>query len=257
MKYSMLIVEDERWEREGLLDFLDWSGMDIHIAGSAKDGIEGLEMALQLQPDIIITDIKMPGIDGLEMSRQIKEKLPHTHIVILTGFGDFEFARQAIAFRVSGYVLKPVEEEDMLAVIHKVLKELAQDPALRTLQRVQSMMESKQGTKEEELISKVLQLVETQYSSPDISLKTVAAELFISPNYLGQLFRKATGAGFNDYLTDYRMHKAMELLRTTQHKVATIAAHVGIPNASYFSTVFKNHYGFTPGDYQETVHRDL
>jgi two-component system response regulator YesN len=251
----MLIVEDERWEREGLLDFLDWSGMGIEIVGAAKDGIEGLELALQLKPDIVITDIKMPGLDGLELSKRIKEKLVHTRIVILTGFGEFDFARQAIQYSVSGYVLKPVEEEDMHSVISKVLRELDQDQVGRTLQRVHAMADGKRGGKDEPLIDKMLHIVEHQYHSPDISLKTVAAELFISPNYLGQLFRKATGAGFNEYLTDYRMNKAKELLQTTQNTAASVAAAVGIPNASYFSTVFKNQFGFTPGEFQETIHR--
>jgi two-component system, response regulator YesN len=121
--YKLLIIEDERWEREGLLDFLDWNGLGIEIAGTASNGIEGIEMAQNICPEIIITDIKMPMMDGMEMSKKIKEFLPNTKIIILTGYDDFKYAKESISFNASAYILKPVEEEEMQEVIQKVIEE--------------------------------------------------------------------------------------------------------------------------------------
>jgi two-component system response regulator YesN len=120
--FTLLIVEDERWEREGLTEFLDWPALGIGKVETAFDGIDGLEKALQLQPDIIVTDIQMPGMNGLDMAKQIRDQLPQVHIVILTGYDDFEYAREAIRFHAAEYLLKPVEEEEMLAVMTRVVR---------------------------------------------------------------------------------------------------------------------------------------
>jgi two-component system response regulator YesN len=127
----MLIVEDERWEREGLAHFLDWPALGIGNVETAFDGIDGLEKALLLRPDIIVTDIQMPGMNGLEMAKQIREALPQVHIVILTGYDDFDYAREAIRFHAAEYLLKPVEEAEMLAVMTRVTGKCQEERLLR------------------------------------------------------------------------------------------------------------------------------
>ncbi|WP_219835614.1 response regulator [Paenibacillus sp. R14(2021)] len=125
--FKMLIVEDERWEREGLVDFLEWEAMGIGTVETACDGIEGLEKALALQPDIIVTDIQMPGMTGIEMAGRIREQLPQVRIVVLTGYDDFEFARGALRLGAVDYVLKPVEEEEMRSTMLKVVRDCEQE----------------------------------------------------------------------------------------------------------------------------------
>lgn len=541
--FKLLIVEDERWEREGLLNFLDWEELGIEIAGTACDGIDGIEQALRIVPDIIITDIKMPGIDGINMARKIKEIHPDTKIVIITGYDDFKLAKDAIAINTSAYVLKPVEEDEMLDVMKRVvllcekekkkleddcktenlLREsqhtvkikflqdlfegrLKSDNLLRQLtdlgivikdgrsvvmvikpymkdilnipsgefeynaimediskhinehygescmtvlsgnleaetlvslsisadndnllnmvidhlkkiifekygveldigigkniericdlhiscqQARQAMvhgrlwdlrgstyyndveklqqdfnndigvlltkvsyyskqlihavrsadeirvfnlldelfesLEQKKGagkdficnhlcgiisetslvlynmrnlieaniegesdackplleldslssiqeyifdfferslryisdkrnSKEDYIAQKVIQLIEQKYMT-DLCLKTISAEVVLSPNYVGSLFKRFTGKAFNDYLNEYRMEIAKELLKSSKNKVSYVAQKVGVSNTSYFCVVFKNTYGITPGEYQDTVVR--
>ncbi|MBW5445703.1 response regulator [Cohnella sp. CFH 77786] len=122
---SLLIVEDERWEREGLVDFLDWKSLGMEIIGTAFDGIDGYEKAIALRPDIIITDIRMPGMTGLEMAKRIREQLPDVRFVVLTGHGEFEYTREAISLHVDDYVLKPVEEKEIRRAMHRVSQECA------------------------------------------------------------------------------------------------------------------------------------
>lgn len=518
-KLKLLIVEDERWEREGLIHFIDWARLGIEVAGTAVDGIDGLEQAERLRPDIVITDIRMPGMDGIQMAKALREAMPEVHIVLLTGYDDFSYAMEAIKFKAEEYVLKPVEEGQMLEVMDRVagqcrraklrsedmvrLKEQVERQSLaerskrlsdllegkpdenggslsvlpaagsrdgsdyavwslkwtagaavqaealegllppetaaevtfiegleadwlalvsaprgtladgtraealaRELMRrlrgvppvigiggcitqpaalpegcrqarearrfaefwsregavsyrdiaqlhdaftsdaftvlnranaltrsiVQSVsaldypraaqaleelfawfevnkgagqafvhshlvnlvcelsilvngkdlyadvdMESdlrsmhrftaqylerafdifrqKRNDTEEYVITKVLQIIEQRYPSPDINLKTIAAEVFLSPNYLGAQFKKTTGKSFGDYLTEYRMEKAKERLRHPGAKVARVAEEVGIPNTSYFCVVFKNTAGMSPGEYQSIALR--
>ena len=129
--FKMLIVEDERWEREGLIDFLDWNEMGIEICGVACDGIEGLELVINLQPDIIITDIKMLELDGIEMSKKIRTIMPYVKIIIITGYDDFKFAQQAIKFNASAYLLKPITKDETIEAIQTVVKECEKEAKVR------------------------------------------------------------------------------------------------------------------------------
>lgn len=124
---KLLIVEDEKWEREGLMEFLDWGSLGIELSGAACDGFEGIDKACILRPDIIITDIKMPGMDGLKMSQSIREFIPDVKIIILTGYDDFKLAQEAININTYAYILKPVEEEELLEVLKKVKEECFSD----------------------------------------------------------------------------------------------------------------------------------
>ena len=124
---KMLIVEDEKWEREGLVDFLDWRDLGAELVGLACDGFEGIDKAQVIRPDIIITDIKMPGMDGLKMSRTIRTFLPNVKIIILTGYDDFKLAKEAISISANAYILKPVEEAEMEEVFKKVVEECRED----------------------------------------------------------------------------------------------------------------------------------
>ncbi|GFZ33773.1 hypothetical protein CSC2_42990 [Clostridium zeae] len=543
----MLIVEDERLEREGLLEFLDWSSFGIEVVETACDGIEGIELARKMRPDLIITDIKMSGMAGLEMSKKIKEFLPEVKIIILSGYNDFKFAKEAIRFQAYAYLLKPVEEKEMIEVIkgatnecikayemaleesknklqieesysvartqfiadlfegrvkkdelyeylkyfhinlikednilvmiirqsklndsviiyeqdlfniinnnidefknksyfnveksflykdsirnqlvacislnseedfdtllhyisnkylarikrennvelqigigkkvetiddihlsynsaleaiefgefwliqgltyyegveanskkfedrlcefvvkgnyfsknlvsalssseedkvyqlitdmfdyinntkctdrdilnnylyniinevslfvyniNKRTEEFMQDyndsiKAFMTLSNINAIKEyfytffgsvlaflnEKRGSKDESIVKKVIKLIDKKYMEC-ISLKTIASEVYLSPNYLGNIFKKVTGKTFNVYLCEYRMGKAKELLSKANKKVSIVAQEVGIPNTSYFCMVFKNTFGIAPGEFHEMVIR--
>lgn len=164
MLLRLLIVEDEKWEREGLIDFLDWNSFGIEIAGTARDGVEGYEEALRLKPDIILTDIKMPGMDGIEMSKKIKGIMPDTKIIILTGYDDFKYAKEAINFSANAYVLKPFEEDELIPVIEKVvaLCNDEKEKASREKRMVIQLNESKKAAKMNFLSEWVLGLVKDE-----------------------------------------------------------------------------------------------
>lgn len=120
---KILIVDDEAVIREGIIRSISWADYGIGIA-EASNGREALEMARELKPDIVITDIRMPVMDGLELSKRLKAMLPMVRLVILTGYGEFEFAKRAIEFRVSEFVLKPVGAEELVNVALKLRDEI-------------------------------------------------------------------------------------------------------------------------------------
>jgi two-component system response regulator YesN len=119
--YKLLIVEDEVWEREGLTDFLNWSELDIEVVGTAANGIQGIKMAKEHLPDIIMTDIRMPVMDGLKLSEEVKRFLPDCRIIIITGYDDFKYAKDAIHIGVYDYLLKPVQKQQLLNALNRTI----------------------------------------------------------------------------------------------------------------------------------------
>ena len=124
---KLFLVEDEYAIREGIKKSVHWEEEGYELVGEAPDGEVALPKILESRPDILITDIKMPFMDGLELSRQVKEKLPDIKIIVLSGFDDFNYAKQAISIGVEEYILKPVTEESLLEVLNKVSKNISRD----------------------------------------------------------------------------------------------------------------------------------
>lgn len=122
--YRLLIVDDEEIEREGMAQFIDWAQYDVELAGTAWNGVEGLEKIQSLKPDIVLTDIKMPVMDGIELIRRAKKERLDVEFVVLSGYGEFEFTSQAMEQGVRHYLLKPCDEEQIITVLDKVKQEL-------------------------------------------------------------------------------------------------------------------------------------
>src|SRR3954467_8592806 len=117
--YKLLIVDDDEMMREGIEKNINWFELGFQVVGTAADGEEGLELAHQFKPDIVLSDIEMPFMDGIEMGKQILESYPITKLVFLTGYEDFSYAKKALQIKACEYVLK-YEDNDM--IVDDVLK---------------------------------------------------------------------------------------------------------------------------------------
>lgn len=104
--YSLIIVEDEDIIRSGLQGTIDWESMGFRLTGIARDGYEGLKLAKSQCPDVVLTDIKMPEYDGIRLIKEIKQFNPNIEVVFLSGYADFEYARQAVQYDAYAYILK-------------------------------------------------------------------------------------------------------------------------------------------------------
>lgn len=122
--YTLLIVDDEEIEREGMAQFIPWDSYEIKVVSTARNGAEGLEKIAKFRPDLAIVDIKMPVMNGIEMIRQAKEQYPDMTFVVLSGYGDYEFTSQAMELGVRHYILKPCDESKMISVLNKAFAEL-------------------------------------------------------------------------------------------------------------------------------------
>jgi two-component system response regulator YesN len=116
---KLVIADDEVKTLEGIEECLDWSGFGIEIAGRARNGLSALELVRKLEPDILLTDIKMPKLDGIELSMILREEFPKLKIIFITGYADLGYIKSAFKYDVIDYILKPVDPDELEAVVAK------------------------------------------------------------------------------------------------------------------------------------------
>lgn len=129
--YKIILIDDEDEVREGIKSRTDWASCGFDMVGDFANGRDALDSLEQLQPDIVITDICMPFMDGLELTARIAEQYRDVVVVIVTGYEDFEYAKQAIKLKVKDYLLKPVNLQEFTAFLHKMKLELDEAKAKR------------------------------------------------------------------------------------------------------------------------------
>ena len=125
--YKIMLVDDEEEVRTSIIRKIDWQDAGFEVIGDAENGKEALEKIEQNEPDVVMTDIRMPYMDGLEMAENIRQRYPSIKIVIFSGFDEFEYAKKAIKLNVIEYILKPVNVEELTAILKKIKKNLDEE----------------------------------------------------------------------------------------------------------------------------------
>ena len=176
---DIVIIDDEPKIRKGLQHILD-KQLAWNVTGVFENGLDALEYLEEHVVDVIVTDIKMPEMNGLEMIARLREKNMRASVIILSGYSNFNFAQQAIELGVFRYMLKPTNPKELLQVLEKIEKER---------QSVQDKTSEKKVTVGNLLIKKAVEYIEHNYSFK-ISVKEIASHLYVSPNYLSNLFKQ-------------------------------------------------------------------
>ena len=154
---KVLIADDEEKICQLIIKLINWEEMGLTVAATASNGLEALEQAEIYKPEIVITDIRMPGIDGMELIQKVKEKLPDTEIIIISGYRHFEYAQTAIRYGVRDYLLKPIKKEelkDTLQRITEIYKE--KNEQLNFEERVRLALKNDAGKLRTSFVSRVI-----------------------------------------------------------------------------------------------------
>ncbi|MDI4649241.1 response regulator transcription factor [Cohnella hashimotonis] len=256
---SVLIVDDEHLVRKGLRMTIDWRSLGYEVAGEASNGLEALQLVGSLKPDVVITDVRMPLMDGIEFMREIRRQALQTRLVVISGYEDFAYAKGAVDYGADGYILKPVDNSQLVALLDKLAKEIRQDSLLqqlyreRLIGRLASLLNEiriRKVGQTHALVEEVLRVIESCYME-DLSVKLLADRLHISPYYMMRVFKERQNKTINTYLTEYRVERAKRLLADRRTKVYEVGAMVGFPDPKYFSQVFKKIVAMTPKEYQQ------
>ena len=123
---KLIIADDEKWVRTTVKTLIPFEALGISLACEAANGIEALELCRQHRPDILVTDIMMPGLNGLELIREVRHLLPDLKIIIISGYSDFEYAKTAMKYGITDYLLKPVDEDELLQVLERIRTEIGE-----------------------------------------------------------------------------------------------------------------------------------
>lgn len=129
--YRILIADDEEQIREGIIKKIDWEKIGYTIVGSAENGLDALEKAEHLHPDVVMTDIKMPFMDGLELGEKLRASMPAVKLIIFSGFDEFEYAQQAIKMNAAEYILKPINSEELTETLKKIKIQIDREVAAK------------------------------------------------------------------------------------------------------------------------------
>lgn len=126
-KYTVLLVDDEEEVIRVIMKKMDWEGLGFSVIGYANNGVRALEMIEEFQPDVVMTDIRMPYMDGMELANRVKAEFPAAKLLIFTGFDEFEYAREAVHLEVEEYILKPVNAVELTSVFTQLKRKMDQE----------------------------------------------------------------------------------------------------------------------------------
>lgn len=243
---KVLVVDDESVVRRGIVLGVDWAAMGCVVVGEATNGEEGIAAVERYSPNLIITDVRMPRMDGIEMMNRLREKGCRAHVIVLTAYSDFSYARSALQFGADDYLLKPFRDQELVAAIDRVRQKERELTALTP----QSILPLTKGDKSKYVLQ-ALSYIGEHYGDENISITTIAQHLGVSEGHLSHVFKKETSYTVIGYLTQYRVHTAMKLLQDCRYKVYEVSEMVGYRDVAYFSSTFKKLAGVSPSEYQD------
>jgi len=247
--YKLLIVDDEPQILEGMKRTLDWEKYGFGRIETSETYEGAISKAVELIPDLAIFDVcigKQRGYDAIHKLNELR--LPSKYIM-MSGYGEFQYALEALRCGVKDYLLKPVDRTKLQQLVERIIVDDLKgtvEGADRDDQSVDPVL----GVRYDglsKLTNRILLIVKAEYDQ-NLSLKSVAERFRMNGTYLGQLFLKETHRKFSEYLMAYRMLRAQERILTTDEKIMYIAISVGYPNLNYFYSHFHAYFGKSPSD---------
>jgi two-component system response regulator YesN len=227
---------------------IDWKSLKVDLVAKASNGIEGEKAIEKYHPDIVITDIRLPGKDGLEML----SNFPDVRSVILSGFSDYKYMKKAIKIGVEDYLLKPVDNNELLKTISNIVEELDAEKLLKAKSNIENEVVPLEKNFNNHLINSAINYISENYSS-SIGLQEAAAALNVSETHLSRLFKEVSNVNFLYYLNAFRINKSIYLLKNSTINISEIAFNCGFLNPGYYTKIFKRFLGITPTAYREKL----
>lgn len=255
-KIKVFLVDDEYLERTLLRYSVPWEELGLEIVGEAESGEEMMEKIKSASPDIIFTDICMPFMDGLQMSKIVKEQYSDIEVVIITGHRDFSYAKNAIHIGVSEYLLKPIDKQEVIDISQKIKNRIKNRKEMnlqyQLIHDIQNSGISLTADKKcSELVTHAIKIIEDSLSNSELSLKSIAQDLYVNPSYLCRVFKREARENITDYILQLRIKRSIEYLKNTNLKAYEIAEKVGISDSHYFSILFKKQVGKSIQEYKK------
>lgn len=223
---------------------------------TAKDGKDGIEMAEQCMPDVVITDVMMPVKNGYEFCKEMKESLllNHIPIVMLTAKTSEEDHLQGLKYGVEAYIRKPFQEEELLIRIENILesRKILKEKYLKAIETSvsDSHLHNDNNLK---FLQKVINVIHSNLNNPDFNATFLADKMAMSTSQLSRKLNQITGFSTTSYILQVKLSKAKTMLHDATVSLGAVSDTCGFYDLSYFSRIFKKEFGMSPSQYQKNI----
>jgi len=238
--FRTIVAEDEKLIASNIAKNISSCDASFEVLAVCYDGLSALKAIEQYNPHVLFTDIKMPLMDGLSLIENVHNNNPHVRCVLISGYGEFEYAKTAIKCNAFDYLLKPLNKFELSKTLRKIKDELLSEQALLNTER---------ETSTEDVVNSIVQYLHINFAN-EINFTQIASDYNFSASYLTKIFKEHTGTSPIKYLIEYRIRVAKTLLKDTKLTVMEIAEKTGFKDQFYFSKCFKNYCGVTPSQYK-------
>ncbi len=241
--YRVFIIDDEPIAIIGINMTFEWEKYGFSVVGETTDALCAVEMAEELMPDVIFTDIVMPDITGLELIKKIRQRRIDTEFVIVSGHNDFLYTKQAIQQGIFDYCLKPIKKTEAVELLERLKNYLDEKNGLTNLAMLSG------GEIRNARLKNIVEYINDNYAD-GIKLSKVAERFGLNSNYLSTLFKQELGLSFSQYINNVKMISATEQLKETDKSIEKIASDLGM-EYYYFMKLFRKTYKITPAQFRK------
>lgn len=262
--YRVLIADDENKIRNVLKALIHWKELGLELACECTNGDELLEKLERIPADIILTDMQMPGVSGVELLRCLRQLYPYLPIIVVSGYDDFKYTKQAIISNAVDYILKPVDEDELNEALLKARKTaeerrdaLIDEDGEEWLYPVLARYFSDADEKEKNIRrndKKNLSLAVKKYLEENLSAHITLADLegkfYLNKEYISRVFKNAYGVTIFDYVDHLKIREANKMLFRGE-QVKEIVQVLNYYDESHFYKKYKKIMGISPSDYSE------
>lgn len=264
--YNLIIVDDEPIMWRTLSAYIENNISSFSVDATFSDAFFALDYIKSNPVDVVITDVRMPQMSGLDLAKHIHQTIPSCHTIIISGYREFDYAKEAIKHNVFNYLLKPIDFDELHDCLLQIEKRLSNIAAIHNLDIIDVTSHNDFSThkqpslkkqknllnKDEDIIIQTAKEYIYMNYAHDLTRDEVAEAVFLSPSYFSRVFKAKTGSNFSEFLTSVRIEKAMELLKKNV-QVNKVANMVGYQSRNSFFVNFKSYTSYTPSEYRKII----
>jgi two-component system, response regulator YesN len=256
--YDIMVVEDSKPMLRNLVSQIEAVESRVRVVETAFDGEEAIGKLERARVDIVFSDIKMPVMDGLSFLSEVKRLSPGTRCVIVSGYDDFQFARQAIQLKIDEYILKPVVAEELGEVLKKLIAGIEAERRTLPASPIPNGDDEARDYSSRMLADAVMAYIKANIYGR-LTMADISKRFHVSPSYIHRSMRAANGMTPMEYCMSLRIEEAKRLLCGNGDVLAKdVAEALGFEDQHYFSRVFKKFVGMCPMEYRDAGdHRDV
>lgn len=247
--YRLVIADDVYEIRNGLSSYFPWKELGFEIAGLAETGKQALQLLAAQPVDVLLCDIRMPVMSGIDVARELHMRSSPVKVVFLSGYKDFEYAKQGLIYGVKNYIVKPTQYDELAEVFQSIKSQLDAERETPLPDPQHPAPQASADNEQDPVIARIKCYVEEHCDKA--TLEEAAKLVHMNPYYLSKYFKQKTKENFSDYLNRVKMQRAASLLESLAYKVYEVSELTGYSNAKNFTRSFKKYYGVSPKRYRK------